>query len=79
MDRGGGGGAENRTSKEAEAGAFHGDGPTGNLTPPRFRIIGKDISFLIGGGCDMASIRAELLVDNKVGCHSTLSGLSHGF
>ena len=60
------GGYENRSSKAAEAGAFQGDTPKGTLTSPRFRIIGKKVSFLIGGGCRMNVIRAELLVKNGV-------------
>jgi len=60
------GGNENRPSKEAKAGAEQGDGPIGTLTTPSFRIIGRKISFLIGGGCDVTVIRAELLVDNAV-------------
>ena len=60
------GGAENRPSKEAQAGATQEDGLIGTLTSPRFRIIGRNISFLIGGGCDLPVIRAELLVDNVV-------------
>jgi len=60
------GGYENRPSKAAKAGAIQGDGPIGTLTSPRFRIIGKKISFLIGGGCNMTVVRAELVVDNMV-------------
>ena len=60
------GGYENRSSKAAKAGAIQGDTPKGNLTSPRFRIIGRNLSFLIGGGCNMTEVRAELLVNNKV-------------
>ena len=67
---------ENRPSKEAEAGDSKGDKPKGTLTSPRFRIIGKTISFLIGGGCDVNVVRAELLVDNKVRSESIVSSLS---
>ena len=70
------GGFENRPSKEAKAGAVQGDEPRGTLTSSRFRIIGKGISFLIGGGCNMTSNRAELLVDNEVECDSAFSRLS---
>ena len=48
------------------AGQIQGDAPTGTLTSPSFRIIGGHISFLIGGGCDIKTVRAELIVDNKV-------------
>jgi len=67
------GGYENRPSKAAKAGAFQGDGPIGTLTSPRFRIIGKKISFLIGGGCNMTVVRAELVVDNMVRIHWIVS------
>ena len=60
------GGYEDRPSEAADAGKVQGDGPKGTLTSPRFRIVGQNISFLIGGGCDMTSVRAELIVDNKV-------------
>ena len=60
------GGYENRPSKEAQPGATQGDSPTGRLTSPRFRIIGRNILFLIGGGCDVDLIRAELLVNVEV-------------
>ena len=48
------------------AGQIQGDTPTGTLTSPCFKIIGGHISFLIGGGCDIKTVRAELIVDNKV-------------
>ena len=70
------GGFENRPSKEAKAGGFQGDNPRGTLVCPRFRIIGKTISFLISGGCNMTVIRAELLVDNEVRSESIASNLS---
>ncbi|KAL9969832.1 hypothetical protein ACROYT_G022098 [Oculina patagonica] len=60
------GGAENRPSEEAEAGNGQGDGPQGTLTSPCFRIFGNNISFLIGGGCDVNVVRAELIVNNQV-------------
>ena len=60
------GGAENRPSKEAPAGEIQGDGPQGTLASRFFKIVGKRISFLIGGGCDITTVRAELIVDNQV-------------
>jgi len=60
------GGAENRPSKAAPAGRVQGDGPQGTLTSPSFKITGKHISFLIGGGCDIKTVRAELIVGHKV-------------
>ena len=60
------GGAENRPSKQATPGAVQLDGPQGTLTSPSFEINGQHISFLIGGGCDMKTVRAELLIDSTV-------------
>ena len=60
------GGAENRPSKAATPGALQGDGPQGTLASPFFKIVGKRISFLIGGGCDIKKVRAELIVDHQV-------------
>ena len=63
------GGAENRPSESDPAGKLYtksGDPPQGTLISPCFRIVGKNISFLIGGGCTINDIRAELIVDNQV-------------
>ena len=60
------GGAENRPSKAATPGALQGDGPQGTLVSPFFKIVGKQISFKIGGGCDIKTVRAELIVDHQV-------------
>ncbi|PFX11904.1 Pikachurin [Stylophora pistillata] len=63
------GGSERRPTKSDPAGNLNPDGadkPNGTLTSPCFRIVGKSISFLIGGGCTMAEVRAELIVNNKV-------------
>ena len=63
------GGAENRPSESDPAGHLHQEGPDrpqGTLTSAYFRIVGRDISFLIGGGCTKNDIRAELIVENKV-------------
>ena len=60
------GGAENRSSASAKAGAQQGDGPQGTLTSPFFTITGYNISFLIGGGCNRTLVRAELIVGDKV-------------
>ena len=43
-----------------------GEYPIGTLTSPSFRIKGSNINFLLGGGCDAAKIRVELLVNGKV-------------
>lgn len=60
------GGAEDRPSISSPGGKEQGDGPQGNLTSPLFKIKGEYISFLIGGGCDIKLIRAELIVGSKV-------------
>ena len=61
------GGYENRPAKLSPAGKTQGDGPQGTLTSPYFTITGKYIFYLIGGGCDINTVRAELIVDNRVG------------
>ena len=63
------GGAENRPRESDPAGWQHpadADPPQGTLISPCFRIVGRDISFLIGGGCTISDIRAELIVNNQV-------------
>lgn len=60
------GGAENRPSPSSVAGKVQLDIPTGTLTSPTFYIKGKSLSFLIGGGCDVTQVRAELVVDGLV-------------
>ena len=63
------GGLEYRPSESDPAGWQNpagGDPPQGTLISPCFRIVGRDISFLIGGGCTISDIRAELIVDNQV-------------
>ncbi|CAH3135072.1 unnamed protein product [Pocillopora meandrina] len=59
------GGLEKRPSESDPAGIQYGDSPKGTLISPCFRIVGRDISFLIGGGCPRNDIRAELIVDNQ--------------
>ena len=63
------GGAENRPSENDAPTGQHPDGadpPQGTLISPCFRIVGRDISCLIGGGCTIRDIRAELFVNNQV-------------
>ncbi|KAF0711816.1 Aste57867_5074 [Aphanomyces stellatus] len=45
------------------AGNVQGDGPVGTLTSQTFTILGKSIRFRIGGGCNIATVYVELLVD----------------
>ena len=65
------GGYENRPSPSHTAGAIQGDGPQGTLTSNPFPIRKENIRFLIGGGCDMNSVRAELIVDGQMVRQST--------
>ena len=68
---------EDRPSTETLSGKGQGDGIQGYLTSPSFNIVGKYISFLIGGGCDINLIRAELIVGSQVSTmlHFPLSSL----
>ena len=45
---------------------FKGDGTTGTLTSPEFKIERKFISFLIGGGKDAERLCMNLLIDGKI-------------
>ena len=53
---------------------MQGDEPVGTLTSPSFKITGKFISFLIGGGGDggdcggfgPVDVRAALIIDGQV-------------
>jgi TolB-like protein len=64
------GGFERRPHPDAPAGAIQGDGPRGTLTSIPFVIATPRITFLIGGGCDLGLVRAELLV-NEQAVHRT--------
>lgn len=58
---------EDHPCPKGKAGYIQGDGPTGTLTSPEFKIVGEQISFLIGGGCgDNPSNYAQLIVEGKV-------------
>ena len=47
--------------------SFHGgDGTTGTLTSPPFKIERRFISFLIGGGMDLKKTCLNLLIDGRV-------------
>ena len=60
------GGAENRPSPSHPAGQTQGDAPTGTMTSPTFTISGNVMSFLVGGGCDINTVRVELIVHDQV-------------
>jgi hypothetical protein len=56
---------ENRSSAKDPAGQTQGDGPQGRLTSKPFFIKRTGMSFLVGGGCDLAAERVSLVVDGK--------------
>ena len=60
------GGYENRHRPWDPAGQVQGDGPQGTLTSLPFTIAKPFISFLMGGGCDINTERAELLIGGRV-------------
>ena len=60
------GGHESWPSKSAPEGYAQRDKPQGTLTTPSFIIRGKYLTFLIGGGCNINSVRAELIIDYEV-------------
>jgi len=60
------GGFEDRHTPDDIAGAIQGDKPKGTLTSTTFTITGKYVTFLIGGGCDVNLVRAELIIEGKV-------------
>ena len=57
---------EDRPTPDDKPGEMQGDGPQGNLTSPFFKITGRYITFLIGGGCDDQLVRAEFIVESEV-------------
>ena len=66
------GGFEDRPSEETRPGFSQGDEPQGTLTTPPFTIVGRNITFLIGGACNETSSRAELIVNSLVSSTSSL-------
>lgn len=60
------GGYENRHRPSDPPGRIQGDGPQGTLTSAPFNISSPAITFLIGGGCDINTERAELLINGQV-------------
>ena len=57
---------ENRPSIDTPAGHTQDDAPQGYLTSPSFKINGKSVDFLVGGGCDINIVRVELVVGIQV-------------
>ena len=64
--RGTGGLEEASKSPEVPVGQMQGVVPQETLTSPSFKISGKFISFLIGGGCDINFVLAELIIGSQV-------------
>eukprot|EP00957_Ditylum_brightwellii_P188547 14353985-Ditylum_brightwellii.AAC.1 len=52
-------------------GSFIGDEPIGTLTSDPFVILGKSITFLVGGGCNHLIVYVELLVDGYSSMRAT--------
>lgn len=52
-------------------GTVQGDEPTGTMTSQPFFILGDEISFLVGGGCDEYVEYVELLVDGLAVARAT--------
>jgi sucrose-6-phosphate hydrolase SacC (GH32 family) len=50
---------------------YQGDGTTGTLTSPPFKLERKFISFLIGGGKDTERTCMNLLIDGRIVCTAT--------
>lgn len=69
------GGYEDRHTPDDTPGEVQGDGPTGTLTSPFFKITGRYITFLVGGGCDANLIHADLIIDGVV--EKTVTGKCH--
>jgi hypothetical protein len=65
------GGYENRPTPQDPAGRTQGDSPKGTLTSSSFVIEKPTIDFLLGGGCDINSVRVVLVIDGAVYRKST--------
>lgn len=57
---------ENAADNQVASSEFDGDGPTGTLTSPEFKIARNYISFRIGGGDYERDTCVNLLIDGKV-------------
>ena len=58
---------ENHPNNAAPPGPVQGDEPQGNLVSPAFRVDGRAISFLVGGGSDRNSEFVGLLIRSRPG------------
>src|SRR5208282_4614351 len=59
-------GIENARDNQVASSEIEGDGPTGTLTSPEFKIARKYISFLISGGDYEHDTCVNLLINGKV-------------
>lgn len=57
---------ENARGHQVASSEIEGDGPTGTLTSPEFKIVRKYISFLVGGGDYERDTCVNLLLDGKI-------------
>ena len=62
---------ENARDNRVASSGMEGDGPTGTLTSPEFKIARKYISFLIGGGDYERDTCVNLLINGKVARSAT--------
>src|ERR1017187_6374135 len=62
---------ENARDNRVASSEIEGDGPTGTLTSPEFKIARKYVSFFIGGGDYERDTCVNLLVHGKVVCSAT--------
>ncbi|MFO1512034.1 MAG: glycoside hydrolase family 32 protein [Verrucomicrobiota bacterium] len=57
---------ENARSHRVASSEIEGDGPTGTLTSPEFKVVRKYISFLVGGGDYERDTCVNLLLNGKI-------------
>ncbi|MDB6067500.1 MAG: hypothetical protein JWR26_3708 [Pedosphaera sp.] len=62
---------ENARDNRVASSEMEGDGPTGTLTSPEFKIARSHISFLIGGGDYERDTCLNLLINGKIVCSAT--------
>jgi hypothetical protein len=60
------GGYEKRRRQADPPGQVQGDGPQGTLTSAPFTITKPILSFLVGGGCDQATVHVDLIIEGEV-------------
>uniref|UniRef100_A0A7S4JS32 Calx-beta domain-containing protein n=1 Tax=Odontella aurita TaxID=265563 RepID=A0A7S4JS32_9STRA len=60
-----------QTANDKPIGSFQGDEPMGTLTSDPFIVLGDEVTFLIGGGCNHLTVYSELIVDGFVVTRAT--------